>query len=568
MAYTVLPATDGVTLYGATRDQYFQDGISRAHLSLDRLVYDAQNAGTGTVDPTGVADSRAGLQNRMNTAAALNYPVFYIGPGTYKIDSATDGTNAYGLVVPPGLSIIGAGSNRTTFVIGATNLNLFWIGSTLSATAIATITSDWALRDKTFTCSGGMNGIVTGDVVATRIGQNVSDSAESKQTVLAKVTAASGTSITIDTPASWAGVVASTSAVNRKFTKVTAVAERQSIGGFHVVGNTNLRHAVGIQTGRYFRVFDVTGIDVGSGAINAQWVDGLSVRDVYVYSCQAFTNVNKGRAVSFSNVTNAVVENLNTDYLEAASLYCESYCKNIRVTGFRIQNRLIARIQQYMIFSGICCSVDISNLQVDAWNTAAVGYDSVVSFGSATGTDRGQVHLHNTEIYMPLAEIRALPLFACSGYFRCFDASGNLQTFNLNRIERSTVAITLTDNATKTAWLRDGLWVAIDAAVPAGVTGAGLTALNATRTSGSSVAIPWVANRNIRMDGWIGNVIYPAQSNWDKATKINATVANGAGLTGTIIYITVYSVVPVEYSTVLDEPGTAQIGRFSNTYAV
>lgn len=573
MAYTVLSATDGVTPYDAARDQHIQQGILDAHLRMDRLFFDmntpASGTITGTVDLTGVTDSRAAIQSRMDYASANNYAAVYFPAGTYLISTPTDGTNGYGLVVPNGLSVLGAGSNEVNFVIGGTlTFNLFMIKTTMSSTAIATITTDWSIRAKSFTCSAGIGGIVPGDLVATRIAQNPSDPAESRQTVFATVTSGStGTTINIDTPAIWPGTVASISAVNRKFTKVTSVAERMTIGGFHVTGASTFRHAVGTQWARLIRYIDITGTDVGSGLVNAQWIDGGYARDLYAYKCGAFSNSSKGRAVSLSNVTNFTVENLNTDYLDSYSLYTESFCKNVRVVGMRIQNRSTTRSQPGMIFCGIMCSVSISNLTVDAWDTTNVAADSVISFGAATGTDRGVCHLSDVDIYMPLPEIRQVPAWNISGYFRCMDTAGTLQSFNMNRIEVSTVSITLTDNTTKTAWLGDGLLLGYRVAVPAGVTSAGLTGFTIAK-GGTSASLPWVADRAVRVNQYVGSGLYPMQSNWTNGTRIQATCAAAAGLTGVVVAVTVYTVVPDEYQTVVSEPGSSQLGRFGSGYTV
>lgn len=564
--------SQGVTASEFTDVQATTANVSSLVSGLAAIATDSQYGVKGD----GVTDDRPAIQALLNAAAAAGVPEVYFPPGNYLLASVTTSTGANGstpnvpatltsaLLVPPGVSVRGAGSGRTRFT-PTVNCNAFMI-RTAFTTNEATITANSAQGATTFTVDS-TTGFTAGDLVATRVTQNASDPAEARWTVFATVVSVnSATSITLDTPAEYAMDTTTSLAVNRKFIKVSQVAEKMRLSGFHIQGNTNTRHGIGVFWARHLRFDDITGYDVGSGLINAQWVDNGRATDIYVFRCGAYGNTSKGRAISLSNVTNFTIENFSTDYLDAASIYIESYSRDVRVNGFRINNRSTTRAVNYLVFSGVGCEMFINGFTLTSWaagNTAA-NQDSVVSFGPSDG----RIQFHNVTLNMQLNQIRQFPFWATTGLFRVFDNSGVLRTFNMNKVERSNVAITLTDGATKTAWLRDGLVLGYEAAVPLGITSAQLTTFTVARVGIGSLNIPWVAGQNVRVDTWIGDGIYPLYSKWDQSFRIQAIVAASAGVTGQVLNVTAYTVVPDGYATVLAEPGSAQQGRFGTTYTV
>lgn len=507
----------------------------------------------------GVTDDRAAIQAALDAASAASIPEIFLPRGTYYINSATDGTNAYGLTVPPGVSVRGAGSGSTIFKMGSTiTANLFMVRSTVTA-AIATITANAAVGATAFTVDDS-SAFAVGDTVETRITQNGSDPAEARMTVFAKIAAIpDATHITIDTPAEWALDVVTSASVNRKLTKVSAIAEHMKFSGFHIVGSSTFRHGIGVQWGRMLTFSDLTGVNVGSGIINAQWCDNCSARDIYVYSCASFSNTSKGRGISLSNVRNFVIDNFSTDYLDSATLYVESYSIGVRANGVRISDRSTTRSTQYLLFTGYDCDAFYDGLTVTGYNPASIGYDSIMSYGSGPG----QAVFNDTTLYMSIASVRAFPISSATGFLRVFDTTGVLRTFNLNKLEKSTLVIDLTITGTQTKWLRDGLHVGYEVYVSPGVTSAMLTALNIGRTTGSSVVATWTTGQLRRADTYIGSVIYPMQSAHDKATKITATVAVGSGIpAGSKAIVTVYTVAYNGAVTIGNEPGSEQSDRF------
>lgn len=527
----------------------------------DELAYNVKDHGAYG---DGINDDRPILQSLLNTAAALGIKSVYLPPGTYYINSATvTGSTGYGLVVPPGVSVRGAGSGLVTFKFGTTPIsNLFQIASTLSSTP-ATITANASAGNVAWTVDTAAD-IVTGSTVATRITQNGSDPAESRFTVFAQASV-SGSVITLDTPSEWALDTTTSLAVNRKLTKVSAIAENMYIGGFHVVGNTNLRHVVGVQWARFLRFEDITGVDVGSGLINAQWCDGCSAKDLYVKSCGAFGNTSKGRGISLSNVRNFLIENLSVDNFDGAAVYIESYSMGVQFKSLRINNRSVARSQAYLIFCGYDCDLYVDGMVVTGWNPADGGtpHDSIVSYGSGPG----QASFNNTAIYMPLSRIRAFPIGTATGFFRCFDASGALRTFNMNMVTTSQVTFPLTTGMSGVlGWLRDGLLVKTEVMVTAGIDNTMVTALNIGRTSAGSKALAWTAGSNKAEDRYLGVGVYPIESAFDQDVKITVSTSAVTLPATPQIIVTAYTVQSNNYSTPINGPGSAQPARFLPTH--
>lgn len=572
---SAITITAGMLLSATVTKKTMDDIIPRTRakaVGQDELLFNVLDHG---VTGDNVTDDRAAIQAVLNTAASLGISAVYFPPapgGAYLIASVTQSNGGYpdvlvagsltfALVVPPGVSILGAGSDRTTFRVTTTG-NLFFVISTLATST--DVVANSAVGDTTFTVSSTA-GWTNGDLAAVHFSQNVSDPQEARWTVFATVTGIGAGTITLDTPTPWAMDTTTSLAVNRRLMRVTNVAERMRFEGFHIQGGSSLRHGIGVMWARHLLFKDLTGTDVGSGIINAQFCDNCSARDIYVYKSGAYSNTSKGRGISLSNVVAFLIENFTVDYFEAAALYCESYCIGVRVVGFRMNQRNSARSQPYLIFVGADCDVDIDKLTVTGWNPSSPTANSIVSLNNA-----GQCQLHDMTLYMPLiAAVRAFPISACTGYLRTFDATGVLRTFNMNRVEKSTVTINLADNISKIASLRDGLIVGVETYVSPGVTGAMLTTFSLGRTAIGSGALTWTAGQFTRVDVLAGGFISPVNSNHTQAAKVTATTAVAGGIPGgSIAIVSVYTVNYGGAVTLGNEPGTEQSGRFTPTFTI
>lgn len=538
------------------------------------------NAVLEGVDNTGASDIVSDSQAALNKCAANKIQYLYYPPGQYLSNSGTgSGGNAISMTVPPGVSVIGAGSDVTTFQMGAFAGNLFGATSTFTTT-ISVINTNASMGASTFTVDTTVAGVTVaanaawtvGDTAFVRLVQNSLDSNEARQTEFVTVTAVTATTITIDTPMQWDLDIATSLTGNRRLIKTSTIAERMSFGGFHIVGNSLTRHGIQLLGGRQVSFGDITAYDIGSGIINTQWSDGCSGEDLYVYKGSAYANTSKGRVLSLSNCTNWTLNNINADYTEGAAVYVESYSRGIQINGLRINDRTVAasRNQRYHVFSGNECDVQLNNFTITNYDPANAGWNSPVSFGTGTGI----CQLNNTTMYMKLNQIRQIPASVLSGFFRAQDNAGVMRTWNMSRARQTTLTINLADGINKVAWLRDEMLVGYETYVSPGVTSAMLTTLTIGRTSGTNTTPAWTAGHNVRSDTYIGGIIYPMQTGQTSAgvnmgLKITATTAAAGGIpASSVVVLNIWTVPYNGQDTTANEPGSEQFLRWAPSMTV
>lgn len=504
----------------------------------------------------GSTDDRPLMQALINSCYTLGLPIL-LGPGTLRLASVTDGTNRYALK-NPGVNISGV-PGETTIRTDAIQANAMWIGSTMSTTAVATITADVTVGTKNYQVDSS-TGFTVGDKVAARLRQNASDIQEVRQGVIATVTAVpDSTHLTLDVAAEWdiTGLTAGTTTEqqkNHQITKITSLPSDVRIEGIRFVGDNLTRHAIGIQWAQRITIDRCVGVNVGSGLVNWQWTDGVSITNCAVEACAAYGDPNKGRALSGSNERATLISNFVADGCEGAQFYFESY-STVRMENITIHNRAATRSQPYNIFCGQDCL-----LSIDGYTHTGSVADSIVTYGTGPGV----CNISNATIFAPIGSIRQFPLTTATGLFRVLDSTGVLRTFNTIKLEKSQVRIDLAAGTSQVKWLRDGLHVGYEVLVSAGVTTGMLTTLAAGRTSVASIPLAWTAGSLVRSTTFVGGGLYPMASTYGQGTKVTATVASGAALpTGAFVLVTLLSVQYEGAVTAASEPGSLQTDRFN-----
>lgn len=524
----------------------------------------------GILPNTG-ADSRLKVQQLLDATKAAGKRGIVFGPGTWDFKSSTTGGGTAWGLWNQGVSIYGE-QGRTIWRQTGTLSNIMQIAADLSSTATATINANTTVGQTTFPVDS-FTWINSGDLVAQRITQNGSDPAETRQGVIATLTVNSSTSVTTNRASQWAMNTGTSQDFNRRFTKILNLPTDVTISGIEFQGDASTRHAIGVQWAARLTVEKCIGDNVGSGLVNAQWVQGATKIDrCYVRRCGSFGNTSKGRALSLSNMDSVEVIDCRFDNCEGAELYIESYCQNVQIKNLHLVNNLASRSQPYSIFWGYDCGGSVENLQVEGSGSSLA---STISYG----TGPGLVYLRNVTMYMPLSAVRALPLATCSGYLRVFDAAGVLRTFDCDHWESTYQEYALVAGGTPTLWFREGLITKIEVTVSAGVTATMLPLIGIGRSAYSSQPIPtsgngaWVAGSMVRIPHWTGGVVYPMNSRPDESVKAVITVASSATLTangeslpaGAYVGIRVYSVASDRQTIAINEPGSVQAARFRTT---
>lgn len=492
--------------------------------------------------------------------AAAGSGTILLSDGDFYLDSAsTGGTEAHVLVAPPQVrAIVGAGSGRTRLhqksgVIG----NTIHFVSTLST--VATMTANCAAGDATFTVNSTA-GFSVGDDVAFSCGQNPSDTLSPRQATIARVAAIVGSTMTLDAPAEWNCDVSTQNAANHQIVRIAALCERVECSGFAIVGNSSVRHAIGIAWARDITIRDIAGTDVGSGVVNALYSEHIRVERVRVDRCQAFGNTSKGRALSFANCRGVTVDGLHAERFEGGAVYVESYSAGVLLRNIRLHNNAASRAQPYLVFAGYGCDVSVDGLVL-----TGNGTDSVSTASGGTGV----IHFRDTTLFPALGTLRVFEVGKASGLLRLIDNNGVMQVFRLDRAVRSTVKVWLSAGMDLTVWLRDGLLLGSEVFVSANVTAQMLTGCGLSRTFVAGVDLPWTAGSLTRQVYGLGTSGTQIAGVFDQALRLRVTVAGGASLpSGAYVLLSVSTTAPEGATTSASEPGTAQDQRFAPYWEV
>lgn len=384
------------------------------------------------VDPTGVADSVAGIASASGDAAVAvgddARSLVRLAPGkSFRIGRRVPGSQTNGGVfLDTGVDLDGAGAtlllaDNSSFVTNRFPIfeaeNDEW---SYVADHYATITADVAVGDVQLTVAS-TSGFNSGDPVFLRLNDNAWDSNEVKDTLYAKVlTVDGGTTLTLDRPVLAACDVSEQSANNKVIQKLW----NPNVGGF--VRNLTLidpldessSAELGIDL-RYMRsvvVENIVAENPGAGAVLLVYCESSVLRNIHVRkSVKQGDQGSKGRAIGMWNSKQVRVENLYAEQFEGAAIFLESYCRQVEFDGLHIVNNFPDRDD-----AGTALIFVVQGSQAHFRNVLIEGNGGCALLDEG-GTTGNEISFENLWVNTA-SQLLQIPLTMCVGTLRIGDA--------------------------------------------------------------------------------------------------------------------------------------------------
>lgn len=261
--------------------------------------------------------------------------------GPWTIDRRVVGQQKEGgiLIEDPDITLVSDGA-----VLNLTN-NCDFIRVRSGLGTQVTITADTVITDTNLTVTSSAT-LTVDQWVFLRLGQAAYDAAEPDQWLYAKVLAIpDGTHVTLDRPVGYALSVSATPIVSqRSIAPIAKLAENVAIDGTwnlvnSMAGSAHAEAGVNLQNVMGCRVGTIIGTNPGSGAVVAQFVEGLTVATVKVAAAESQSDIaSKGRVVSIAASRGVHLGLVEAENFEQHALYIEARADAVQIDRLNLKN--------------------------------------------------------------------------------------------------------------------------------------------------------------------------------------------------------------------------------------